>query len=145
MKMTYSERGLDLTRAFEGCRFRAYLDGGGVPTIGYGHTKDVTLGQECDMAQAVAWLREDVQEAEAAVNRLVKVKISQAQFDSLVDFVFNLGAGAFGRSTLLRLLNAGDYAGAGAQFARWNKDNGKVVAGLTRRRVAEEALFREVA
>lgn len=142
MTMTYSERGLDLTRQFEGIRLEAYLDGGGVPTIGYGHTKGVKLGDECDMRQAVAWLREDVKEAVDAVNRLVKARINQAQFDALVDFVFNLGQGAFAGSTLLRLLNAGDYEGAGGQFKRWNKDNGKVVAGLTRRRLAEEQLFR---
>lgn len=141
MTFQYSERGLDLTREFEGIRLQAYLDGGGVPTIGYGHTKGVKLGQECTMAQAVQWLREDVQEAVDAVNRLVKVKINQAQFDALVDFVFNLGAGAFAKSTLLRMLNAYDYVGATAQFARWDKDNGKVVAGLTRRRAAEAKLF----
>ncbi len=141
MTFQYSERGLDLTREFEGIRLQAYLDGGGVPTIGYGHTKGVKLGQECDMAQAVQWLREDVQEAVDAVNRLVKVKINQAQFDALVDFVFNLGAGAFAKSTLLRMLNAGDYTGAAGQFQRWNKDNGKVIAGLSRRRAAEARLF----
>jgi len=141
MTFQYSERGLDLTREFEGIRLMAYLDGGGVPTIGYGHTKGVKLGDQCDMAQAVQWLREDVQEAVDAVNRLVKVKINQAQFDALVDFVFNLGAGAFTKSTLLRMLNAGDYTGAAGQFQRWNKDNGKVIAGLSRRRAAEARLF----
>lgn len=141
MPFQYSERGLDLTREFEGCRFRAYQDTGGIWTIGYGHTKGVKLGDECDMKQAVKWLQEDVQEAVDAVNRLVKVKINQAQFDALVDFVFNLGAGAFAKSTLLRMLNAYDYVGATAQFARWNKDNGKVVAGLTRRRAAEAKMF----
>lgn len=141
MPFQYSERGLDLTREFEGCRLQAYQDTGLVWTIGYGHTKGVKSGDECDMKQAVQWLREDVQEAVDAVNRLVKVKINQAQFDALVDFVFNLGAGAFAKSTLLRMLNAYDYVGATAQFARWNKDNGKVVAGLTRRRAAEAKMF----
>jgi lysozyme len=141
--MNYSERGMGLTRSFEGCRFRAYRDGGGVLTIAYGHTKGVREGQECNMEQAVAWLRADVQEAVDAVNRLVKVALTQNRFDALVDFVFNLGAGAFAGSTLLRLLNAGDYEGAQKQFARWNKDNGKVVAGLTRRRAAEANMFGE--
>lgn len=140
--MQYSERGLDLTREFEGCRFRAYLDGGGVPTIGYGHTKGVKLGDECDMAQAVKWLRDDVGEAVGDVSGAVKVPLNQSQFDALVDFAFNLGGPALRGSTLLRLLNAGDYSGAAAQFGRWNKDNGKVVPGLTRRRAAEEKLFR---
>ena len=142
--MNYSERGMDLTRSFEGCRFRAYRDGGGVLTIAYGHTKNVREGQECDMEQAVTWLRDDVQDAVAAVNRLVKVPLTQNRFDALVDFVFNLGAGAFATSTLLRMLNQGDYAGAAGQFKRWNKDNGQVVAGLTRRRAAEEKMFVEV-
>jgi lysozyme len=95
------------------------------------------------MAQAAGWLRADAQEAVDAVNRLVTVPLNQSQFDALVDFVFNLGAGAFSTSTLLRLLNGGDYAGAAGQFGRWNKDNGKVVAGLTRRRAAEAKLFEE--
>lgn len=140
--MTYSERGLDLTRSFEGCRFRAYRDGGGVWTIGYGHTKGVREGQECDMAQAVAWLRQDVQEAVSAVRDAVNVPLTQVQFDALVDFVFNVGAEAFRGSTLLRRLNAGNYAGAADQFERWNKDNGVVVPGLMRRRKAEADLFR---
>jgi len=141
MRMTYSERGLDLTRAFEGCRFRAYQDGGGVWTIGYGHTQRVLEGDECDLAQAVYWLRCDVQDAVHAVNDAVNVLLSQGQFDACVDLVFNIGAAAFLKSTLLRKLNAGDYAGAAQQFERWNKDNGRVVAGLTRRRIAEKELF----
>ena len=151
---TYSERGLELTRTFEGCRFRAYRDGGGVWTIGYGHTRGVREGQECDMPQAVAWLRQDVLEAIGIVQRLVKVELNQNQFDALVDFAFNVGEGrpatptskkidGLSTSTLLRLLNVGDYAGAAAQFERWNKDNGVVVPGLTRRRLAEKKLFLE--
>lgn len=143
--MNYSERGLDLTRCFEGCRFRAYRDGGGVLTIGYGHTKGVREGQECDMPQAIAWLRQDVLEAVSAVNAAVKVPLNQSQFDALVDFTFNVGGEALRTSTLLKRLNAGDYAGAAAQFGRWNKDDGVVVPGLTRRRQAEEDLFRGVA
>lgn len=137
------ERGIDLIRAFEGCRFRAYRDGGGVWTIGYGHTRGVREGQECDMAQAVQWLKSDVLDAAGAVNRLVKAPITQAQFDALVCFTYNLGAGSLEKSTLLKFLNAGDYYGAASQFGRWNMDNGQVVPGLTRRRKAEADLFQD--
>jgi lysozyme len=141
--MNYSQTGLQLTESSEGCKLDAYLDGGGVPTIGFGHTKGVYLGMTCSQLQAEAWLLEDVQHAVGTVNSLVKVPLTQNQFDALVDFVFNLGSGAFNSSTLLRKLNAGDYAGANAEFGRWNHDNGKTVAGLTRRRAAEAALFAE--
>jgi lysozyme len=75
------------------------------------------------------------------VNKSVKAAIDQSQFDAMVDFVFNLGCAAFGQSTLLRMVNAGDFAGAAGQFLRWNKAGGKVLAGLTKRRQGEMALF----
>jgi lysozyme len=137
----FSQRGLELTKHFEGLRLKAYLDGGGVPTIGYGHTNKVKMGDVWTAQTAEQMLRVDVADSEYAVNRLVKVEINQDQFDALVDFVFNLGEHAFETSTLLRKLNAGDVKGASAEFPRWNKDNGVVVKGLTARRVAEQAMF----
>jgi peptidoglycan hydrolase-like protein with peptidoglycan-binding domain len=86
-------------------------------------------------------LAEDVGRFEAAVNRLVKVPLSQGQFDALVSFSFNVGEGALADSTLLRKLNARDYKGARREFARWNKGGGRVLPGLTRRRAAEAKLF----
>ena len=139
---TYSHTGLHLTEQFEGCRLTAYQDQGGVPTIGYGHTFGVALGDTCTQEQAEEWLQEDIGAAVDVVNRFVKVPLTQSEFDALVDFEFNLGAGSLRDSTLLRLLNAGDHAGAAEQFERWDKCNGQVVAGLLRRRLAEEAEFK---
>jgi len=142
-------RGLKLIQDFESLRLVAYDDGGGVWTIGWGHTKGVKPGDICTRAQADAWLAEDCAEAEAAVSRLVRVDLSANQFDALVSFVFNLGADedadtkaeGLGDSTLLRLLNWGNYVGAADEFPKWNKDNGVVLAGLVRRRAAERNLF----
>lgn len=132
----------DVVREFEGLRLEAYLDTGGVWTIGYGHTgEEVKRGLTIDLAQAETWLTEDLREAEGYVSKLVKVGLTQNQFDALVSFVYNIGGTAFGYSTLLRKLNAGDYEGAANQLLRWNKDNGKVIGGLTNRRKKERELF----
>ena len=139
--MQYSKMGLSLTEAFEGVRLVAYQDSGGVWTIGYGHTQGVYPGMTCLPQQAFAWLQSDTLAAQSAVNQLVNVALTQTEFDALTDFVFNLGTTAFARSTLLRLLNSGDYAAAANEFERWDLCNGQVVAGLLRRRQAEEAEF----
>lgn len=139
--MKYSQTGLQLTEKFEGCRFQAYYDSTGVATIGYGHTAGVAIGQTCTQAQAAAWLIEDVAVAETAVNQMVHVALNQNEFDALVDFVFNLGAGNFEQSTMLRKLNAGDYPGAALEFAKWDRAGGVEMAGLLRRRQAEAAEF----
>lgn len=139
--MKTSQEGLEFLQDLEGTRYVAYQDGGGVWTNGVGHTgSDVYPGQRVDQKQVMKWLAEDVLEAESAVDK-VKVPLTQNQYDALVSFVFNIGVGAFGKSTLLRLLNNGDYEGAAKQFHRWNKDNGKVVPGLTKRRHLEASLF----
>ncbi len=135
--------GLALTQRFEGCRYVAYQDSVGVWTIGYGHTRGVHEGMTCTQAQALAWLVEDVASAEAEVNRVVTVPLTQHEFDALVDFVFNLGDGSFEHSTMLRLLNAGDHANAVNEFRKWDKAGGVEVAGLLRRRLAEAAEFVE--
>lgn len=140
--MTTSKNGYALIRASEGIRLFAYRDSTGVWTIGYGHTgNDVTPGLMITGIQADALLRQDVAVCERAVTALVKVPLTQGQFDALVDFVFNLGAASLRQSKLLRLLNASDYVGASSQFIRWNKAGGKVLAGLTKRRLAEQQLF----
>lgn len=139
--MKYSKNGLQITEQFEGCRLVAYQDQVGVWTIGYGHTRGVHAGMTCTMAQAEAWLLEDVASAEADVNTHVAVPLTQGEFDALVDFTFNLGSGSFNGSTLLKLLNKGDYQDAAEQFARWDKAGGKEVAGLLRRRLAEKQEF----
>ena len=139
--MQISKAGLDLIKQFEGLYLKAYRCPAGVPTIGYGHTAGVAMGQTITQQQADDYLRRDVRQFERAVARLVTVPLTQGQFDALVSFAFNLGEGALAQSTLLRLLNAGDYAGAAAQFDRWNKAGGRVLPGLVRRRAAERALF----
>lgn len=139
--MHTSQKGLDLIKSFEGLRLSAYKCPADVWTIGFGTTAGVKPGQTITKERAEELLREDVKRFEAQVLRLVKVPLTQGQHDALVSFVYNLGAGNLSNSTLLRLLNAGDYAGAAAQFDRWNKAGGKVLAGLVRRRAAERALF----
>lgn len=139
--MTISDAGLNLIKRFEGLRLTAYDDGVGVQTLGYGHTRGVKAGDTCTQEQADEWLREDVADATAAVARLVTADLTQSQRDALISIVFNIGEGAFERSTLLRKLNAGDYEGAANEFPRWNKGGGRVLAGLVKRRAAERELF----
>ncbi|MGA8673495.1 MAG: lysozyme [Terracidiphilus sp.] len=140
--LTYSASGLSLTEQFEGFRLTAYQDQVGVWTIGYGHTgPDVTPGKTITMAEAQALLTQDVSSAAGCVNTVVAVKLTQQEFDALVDFVFNLGTGAFKGSTMLRDLNGGDFTSSAAQFDLWDRAGGAVVAGLLRRRQAEAALF----
>lgn len=130
---------------WEGLRLEAYQDGAGVWTIGYGHTGGVKPGQVCTKAQADAWLRADLAESEYAVAHLVKVDLTDNQFGALVAFVFNVGVSAFAGSTLLRKLNAGDYAAVPGELAKWNKITvkGRKVAskGLSNRRAAEAGLW----
>jgi len=146
--------GLALVRAFEGCRLLAYddldpdrvlLPGDklkGTLTIGHGHTgPDVRIGQRITATEAETLLAADLAEAERGVAALAGVPPGDNAFAALVSLAFNIGLGNFRRSTLLRRLNAGDRLGAAAEFARWNKAKGKVLAGLTRRRAAEAALF----
>ena len=140
--MEYSQSGLHLTEQFESCRLVAYQDVRGVWTIGWGHTgPDVYGGLIITQDQADAWLLQDVQNAVNHINCLVTVQLTQPEFDALVDFCFNVGCGAFAGSTMLKLLNAGDYAGAADQFERWDKSGGQVIAGLLRRRQTEVQEF----
>ncbi len=141
-QFSYSENGLALTKSFEGLRLKSYQDSAGIWTIGYGHTcPALTAGVTISEADAEALLRADLDEAVTCVNRAVNVRITQNQFDALVDFCFNAGRGNLLQSTLLRKVNIGDFEGATAQFALWVHAGGKVVSGLVRRRKAEAALF----
>jgi lysozyme len=136
--------GLKLLTTFEGCELEAYDDGVGIPTIGYGHTADVVYGMTITQAEAEEFLRQDLEEFESYVTDLVKVDLTSDQFSALTCFCYNTGPGeeGFGGSTLLRLLNEGDFEGAAHQFLRWNKGGGEPMLGLTRRRLAEQSLFR---
>ena len=139
--MRTSQRGLSLIKSFEGLRLLAYRDAVGVWTIGYGATRGVKAGMSITQEQAERMLLNDVQRFEPEVERLVKVPLTGNQWDALVSFTYNLGAANLGSSTLLKLLNAGNYAGAAEQFPRWNKAGDQVLAGLTKRRAAERAMF----
>ena len=144
MSMQYSGNGYKLTMLAEGVRLNSYKDGGGVWTIGYGHTLGVTASQSCTQEQAEAWLHQDTQSAVEAVNRLVKVVLNQNQFDALVDFTFNLGSGNLARSSLLIFVNKGQWLNAYHEFIKWNECAGKPEPGLTVRRQAEATLFGKV-
>ena len=133
--------GVELIRHFEGCRFDAYLCPAGVWTIGYGHTADVKEGDSIDQEAAEAFLIEDLEKFEQAVTRLVEVPLTQQQFDALVSWTFNLGAGNLAESTLLRKLNNYQYAEVPEQMMRWVRAGGQVLEGLVKRRAAEAALF----
>lgn len=140
--MKTSEEGKRFIKEKEGLRLEAYRCSGGILTIGYGHTAGVVPGMIINKIQAEKFFLEDLeQKAEAIINRLVKIPLTQGQYDALVSFVFNLGAGNLMKSTLLKLLNAGDYTGAAEQFERWNKSGGKVTAGLVKRRAEEKQMF----
>lgn len=142
--MNIGKEGLDLIKQFEGLRLKAYKCPAGVWTIGYGHTKTAKPDMVITKAEATKLLIKDLAWVEAAVNNHVTVYLNQSQYDALCSFTYNVGASALKKSTLVRLLNAGDYEGAERQFKRWNKAGGKTLKGLTRRREAEEALFASV-
>lgn len=144
--MQTSEKGIAVIKEFEGCKLTAYQDSVGVWTIGYGWTqpvdgKPIRAGMTINQETAERLLKTGLVSYESDVSRLVKVDLTQGQFDALVSFTYNLGARSLSTSTLLRKLNSGDYAGAADEFLRWNKAGGKVLNGLTRRREAERALF----
>ena len=121
----------------EGLVKTAYVDPVGVVTVCAGHTKTAKLGQTLTDAQCAELLRQDVKDAEAAVKRLVKVPLTQGQYDALVSFVFNVGSTNFAKSTLLRKINAYDCRGAGAEFDKWVYGGGRILPGLVKRRADE--------
>lgn len=133
---------IDIIKKHEGLRLEAYLPTpNDVWTIGYGHTHTTKQGMKITAGQAESLLRKDITWVEKAVNKLVVVPLTQNQFDALSSLVFNIGEGGFSSSTLLRLLNSGDYEGAANQFLRWNRQKGRVLNGLTKRREEERKLF----
>jgi lysozyme len=144
--MRFSDAGLRLLKQFEGFRSRIYKDVAGLTTIGYGHRLRAgeSFPDGIPEAQASALLACDVQAAELAVARLVTVLLTQGQFDALVDFVFNLGAGRLANSTLLARLNAGEFEAAGEELLRWDHAAGEENSGLKARRRAEFELWNSV-
>jgi lysozyme len=154
--MQMSQHGLDLLTQWEGCELKVYNDSAGLPTIGVGHllTKSELMSGKISIGgvpvkyaagitlqQAQQLLAQDLDPAEAAVNGGVKVTLNQNQFDALTSFTFNVGVGAFTASTLLRLLNQGQYAQVPEQLMRWTRAGGRVVQGLVNRRQNEIKLW----
>lgn len=141
--MQLSDAGMDMIKRFEGFRAHTYTDAAGLPTIGYGHRllNPASFPNGITEEEADSILRADLREAALAVEQMVKVPLTQGQFDSLVDFVFNLGLERFRRSTLLRALNGGRYQAAGEQLLRWDLIGGEQNLGLRARRLAELKLW----
>lgn len=139
--MKTGDKGIALIKECEGLRLAAYRDGAGVWTIGYGHTRGVRQGMSCTEAEAGAWLREDLADAEASVDRW-GLELTQDRFDALVSFVYNVGGGTFAKSTLLVKIRTGADAETVAYwFLRYHYSAGKPLLGLARRRAMEAALF----
>lgn len=142
--MKLSQRGIDLIKQFEGYSSKAYPDPatGGAPwTIGYGTTKGVKPGMVITAEKAEKMLRDDVAKFESGVSSLVTAPTTQGQFDAMVSLAYNIGLGNFGKSTLLKKHNARCYTCAADQFRVWNRANGKVMNGLTKRRAAERQVY----
>jgi lysozyme len=136
-----------LCHHFEGCKLEAYLDGGGVATIGFGATyyqdgSKVRLGDTITQQDANILFDYHITEFTKGVLKIVEVPLTDYQEAALVSLAYNIGLTRFKDSTLLKELNRGDYEGAAQQFKMWRRDNGKIVSGLVRRRVSEERLFR---
>lgn len=138
-----NQAGIDLIKSFEGCRLTAYRDGGGILTVGYGHTgPDVTEELTIDQDAANKLLEADIARAVAGVNKLVTYKqVTDNEFSAMVCFAYNVGLGNFKKSTLLLFVNKFNVAGAANEFLRWDKIKGVISPGLERRRQAERALF----
>jgi lysozyme len=141
-----SPKGANLIREFEGLRLQAYPDpgSGGAPwTIGIGHTgPEVKRGMRVTEAQAWAYFHKDIQKFERAVEKLLDgAPVTQNAFDAMVSLSYNIGPGNFAKSSVLRFHKARQYRKAADSFVKWNRAAGKVMAGLTRRRLAEKALY----
>lgn len=145
--MRMSVEGLALVKEFEGLRLKAYKCPANVWTIGYGHTSaagspEVNPGMEITKEEAEEILRRDMVQYENGVKKLVKVELTQGQFDALVDFAYNAGVGALAKSTLLKRVNEERFDDVPAEFMKWTKGGGKELPGLVRRRRAEVKLWR---
>ena len=146
--MKISNNGLNLIKQFEGLSLKPYLDAVNIPTIGYGSTyyedgTKVTLKDKPITEERATQLLEVIANKTFSenINKVVKVPLSQNQFDALVSFAYNIGNKNFNWSTLLKKLNLSDYEGASQEFGRWNQANGKILNGLVLRRQKEKELF----
>ena len=148
-KYQISDDAVELAKHHEGFRAHAYLDAVKIPTIGYGLTRyyhrpcaqKAKMGDVITEDEAFFALGAVMQMFFAAATIDLEVELEQFQVDALASFIYNVGVKAFRSSTLYRLINAGDFAGAKAEFARWNRAGGRVLSGLVRRRAAEAELY----
>ena len=139
--MEISDKGINLIKEFEGLELISYLCPAKVWTIGYGHTKGVQEGMEWTEEQAEEALKEEVIGYCRYVEELVEVPLNQNQFDALTSWIYNLGPTNLKKSTMLKVLNGGNYDEVPEQIKKWNKAGGQVLNGLVRRREAEAELF----
>lgn len=140
-QMTTSQKGINLIKQFEGCKLNAYVCPAGVVTIGYGHTTGVKIGTSISQAQAESYLRQDIKPIESVLNKM-GINYTQNQFDALVSWIFNLGAGAFNNSTMKkRIVAKSSDIDITNELVRWVNAGGKPQLGLKRRRVAEANMF----
>lgn len=139
--MKTSQQGIQAIKDFEGCRLTAYLCPAGVPTIGYGFTSGVKLGDTMTQKQCDERLARELMAYEVSVMRATGGLIKQSEFDALVSFSWNVGIAGMKNSSVVKAHNRGDKTGAARAFGLWNKAGGKVLPGLTRRRSAEAAMY----
>lgn len=140
--MVTSQQGIDLIKSFESLQLKAYLCPAKVWTIGYGHTVGVKPGDVITKDQAECFLKADLVRFEQDIKKVVRVPLTQGQFDAIASFTFNCGSRALSTSTLLRKLNQKDFDGAADEFERWIYAGGKIFAGLERRRRLEKRMFK---
>ena len=147
-----NQAGINLIKKWEGLKLKAYLCSAGVPTLGYGTIKKpdgtkIQLGMICTEDEAEEWLKYEIEEKSKSIMKLIKIPLTDNHLAAIISLTYNIGEGAFAKSTLLKKLNAGDMQGAADQFLVWNKvkdpKTGKFVAvkGLTNRREDERNLF----
>jgi lysozyme len=139
--MKMSETGLALLKDFEGCRLTAYPDITGVPTLGYGFTVGVNLGDTMTQAECDDRLLRELTPYESAVWNATGGNVTQNEFNALTSFSWNVGIAGMQKSSVIKAHNKGDKQAAARAFGLWNKAGGKPIAGLTRRRAAEAALY----
>lgn len=144
--MQINEQGLMLIKIFEGCRLKAYRDAVGIMTIGYGWThringEAIREGMIITQQKAEELLSEGIKPFEQAVSKWVNVPLNQNQFNALVSFTYNLGESQLANSSLLKILNQGNYQAAAEQFPLWCKAGGRILPGLVKRRAAEKEIF----
>ena len=143
--MEISNQVIKIIEECEGFKSEAYLDEGGLPTIGFGTTRvngqPVHMGMTCTREEAEEWIMEHLNGELSSLQKLITVDLNQNQLDAIADFAYNEGIGAFGGSTLLRRINSGDFDAAADQFSKWITCKGKILQGLVKRRNLERTLF----